>query len=205
MPAAVMASCGGIGLIGKEQSHSVCNEHSVQSVDPSRLRMTSYSFGGCDLTHHFVSFAPPLTGERWQKKGSILERMWPLGRLSVWDEATRRGAVRLLGGGGMAALLSRFAADAEAKNKHKKNKKKKKKATCNTSGGQFATQFSLSRSQAATGAGCLAAASGTVKIFKLGFAERMEVSITGLPPNTEFDLFVIQVPNAPFGTSWYQG
>ena len=28
---------------------------------------------------------------------------------------------------------------------------------------------------------------------------------SGLPPNTGFDFFVIQVPNAPFGLSWYQG
>ena len=27
----------------------------------------------------------------------------------------------------------------------------------------------------------------------------------GLPPSTEFDLFVIQVPNGPFGLAWYQG
>jgi hypothetical protein len=33
----------------------------------------------------------------------------------------------------------------------------------------------------------------------------MEVSVQGLPPNTEFDFFVIQVPKAPFGVSWYQG
>src|SRR5262249_49687409 len=26
-----------------------------------------------------------------------------------------------------------------------------------------------------------------------------------LPPRTDFDFFVIQVPNAPFGVSWYQG
>ena len=26
-----------------------------------------------------------------------------------------------------------------------------------------------------------------------------------MPPNNEFDLFVIQLPNAPFGLSWYQG
>ncbi|MBV9488461.1 MAG: hypothetical protein JO069_01890, partial [Verrucomicrobia bacterium] len=25
------------------------------------------------------------------------------------------------------------------------------------------------------------------------------------PPNTDFDFFVIQVPNLPFGLSWYQG
>jgi hypothetical protein len=28
---------------------------------------------------------------------------------------------------------------------------------------------------------------------------------SGLPPNTGFDSFVIRVPNAPFGLSWYQG
>lgn len=33
----------------------------------------------------------------------------------------------------------------------------------------------------------------------------MRVSAKHLPPNTDFDLFVIQVPNAPFGISWYQG
>jgi hypothetical protein len=33
----------------------------------------------------------------------------------------------------------------------------------------------------------------------------MEVKVWGLPPNTTFDLFVTQVPNFPFGMSWYQG
>jgi hypothetical protein len=33
----------------------------------------------------------------------------------------------------------------------------------------------------------------------------MDVEVEGLPPNTAFDFFVIQVPNAPFGLSWYQG
>src|SRR5437016_6628425 len=27
----------------------------------------------------------------------------------------------------------------------------------------------------------------------------------GLPPNTDFNLFVIQVPKNPFGVAWYQG
>lgn len=35
--------------------------------------------------------------------------------------------------------------------------------------------------------------------------EDMFISVSGLPPNTEFHLFIIQVPNAPFGLSWYQG
>jgi hypothetical protein len=33
----------------------------------------------------------------------------------------------------------------------------------------------------------------------------MFIVATGLPPNTAFDFFVIQVPKAPFGLSWYQG
>jgi hypothetical protein len=33
----------------------------------------------------------------------------------------------------------------------------------------------------------------------------MHVEITGLPANTEFDLFVIQKPTPKFGMSWYQG
>src|SRR5262245_10593658 len=31
------------------------------------------------------------------------------------------------------------------------------------------------------------------------------VNANGLPPNTDFDFFVIQQPNGPFGMSWYQG
>jgi hypothetical protein len=33
----------------------------------------------------------------------------------------------------------------------------------------------------------------------------MNVSLSGLPPNTDFDFFVIQHPDGPFGMSWYQG
>ncbi len=38
-----------------------------------------------------------------------------------------------------------------------------------------------------------------------GPVEVMEVYVAGLPANTDFDFFVIQKPNAPFGLSWYQG
>ena len=48
-------------------------------------------------------------------------------------------------------------------------------------------------------------AHGTVTVQSLGPVETMKVTVAGLPPNTDFDLFVIQVPNAPFGLSWYQG
>jgi len=48
-------------------------------------------------------------------------------------------------------------------------------------------------------------AHGSVTIESLGPVEVMKVKVWGLPPNTDFDLFVIQVPNKPFGLSWYQG
>ena len=65
--------------------------------------------------------------------------------------------------------------------------------------------FSMVRSAAAVNTGCLPDAKARVKITKLVGAEQMTVHATGLSPNTEYDLFVIQVPDAPFGFSWYQG
>ena len=38
-----------------------------------------------------------------------------------------------------------------------------------------------------------------------GGNQRMDVSVEGLPPDTEFSVFVLQVPTGPFGMSWYQG
>lgn len=35
--------------------------------------------------------------------------------------------------------------------------------------------------------------------------ENLHISAGGLPANTDFDVFIIQVPNKPFGLSWYQG
>jgi hypothetical protein len=52
---------------------------------------------------------------------------------------------------------------------------------------------------------CLPNASATVRITPAGPVELMDVVVQGLPPKTEFDFFVIQVPKAPFGVSWYQG
>jgi hypothetical protein len=48
-------------------------------------------------------------------------------------------------------------------------------------------------------------AQGRVRIESVGPVEIMNVTVWGLPPNTDFDFFVIQVPRAPFGLSWYQG
>jgi len=51
---------------------------------------------------------------------------------------------------------------------------------------------------------CLPHAGGTVAIFPHKQNDTMVVSVHGMPANAEFDLFVIEVPNKPFGTSWYQ-
>jgi len=52
---------------------------------------------------------------------------------------------------------------------------------------------------------CVPNATATVKITPAGPVEIMDVTVQGLPPNTEFDFFVLQVPKAPFGVAWYQG
>jgi hypothetical protein len=65
--------------------------------------------------------------------------------------------------------------------------------------------FEMVRSAAATAAGCLRDASADVRVVSRGATEKMTVDVEGLPPKTDFDFFVIQVPNAPFGLSWYQG
>lgn len=52
---------------------------------------------------------------------------------------------------------------------------------------------------------CLPNATATVKIRSIGPVEIMDVLVAGLPPKTDFDFFVIQVPTAPFGVVWYQG
>jgi hypothetical protein len=66
--------------------------------------------------------------------------------------------------------------------------------------------FSFSLVVSAGAKTCLPNAHGSASISSLGpQAEKLHVSFTGLPPNTDFDFFVIQVPTAPFGLSWYQG
>jgi hypothetical protein len=53
--------------------------------------------------------------------------------------------------------------------------------------------------------GCVPYASGKVSIEKRDGVEVMRMFITGLPKDTEFDVFVIQKPAKDFGLSWYQG
>jgi hypothetical protein len=52
---------------------------------------------------------------------------------------------------------------------------------------------------------CIPKAIATVTIVPGGPTETMTVKVSGLPANTDFDFFVIQVPNKPFGMSWYMG
>ncbi len=52
---------------------------------------------------------------------------------------------------------------------------------------------------------CLPKASGFVIDHTLGSVENLEVVVRNLPPNTDFVLFNIQIPNAPFGLAWYNG
>ena len=65
--------------------------------------------------------------------------------------------------------------------------------------------FQMVRSAASVNAGCVPDAKADVSVTSKGSVEVMNVKAEGLPPKTEFDLFVIQVPNSPFGLSWYQG
>jgi hypothetical protein len=66
--------------------------------------------------------------------------------------------------------------------------------------------FDLVRSPALkTSPACVPGASGHAIIQSIGPVEQLVVNVQGLPRNTNFDFFVIQVPNAPFGMSWYQG
>jgi hypothetical protein len=54
---------------------------------------------------------------------------------------------------------------------------------------------------------CLPYATAQVTITAPGndTAEDMTIKASGLPANTDFDFFVIQVPNTPFGLAWYNG
>jgi len=52
---------------------------------------------------------------------------------------------------------------------------------------------------------CLPHAKGRVTLNSLGSVETMHVEVSNLRKNTDYDVFVTQVPKSPFGISWYQG
>jgi hypothetical protein len=65
------------------------------------------------------------------------------------------------------------------------------------------TSFEMVPAIGATG--CLPAAQADVSIESRGSVDVMKVSAVGLPPDTDFTLFVTQVPSAPFGLALYVG
>jgi hypothetical protein len=73
-------------------------------------------------------------------------------------------------------------------------------AAPNVSTAADSTSFQMKSAQT-----CLPNARGRVTLNALGIVEAMHVEVFNLPPNTDFDLFVIQVPLKPFGLAWYQG
>src|SRR5262245_60228076 len=64
-------------------------------------------------------------------------------------------------------------------------------------------EFSMQPSSAAISA-CLPQARGEVTIETGDLNDKMVVRVSGLAPDTGYDLFVIEIPHGPFGISWYQ-
>ena len=67
------------------------------------------------------------------------------------------------------------------------------------------TSFKMVRSQAAVDNDCLEGAKANVDVTTTPTDNQiMDVTLNHAPKNTEFELFVTQQPNSPFGVSWYQ-
>lgn len=69
---------------------------------------------------------------------------------------------------------------------------------------QASHKFSFALKRSAGISACLPHARGRVTITRGDLNDKMHISLHGMPRRTSFDLFVIQVPNKPFGVSWYQ-
>jgi len=67
------------------------------------------------------------------------------------------------------------------------------------------TSFKMVRSQAAVANDCLEGAKANVDVRTTPTDQQiLDVTVNHAPKNTEFELFVTQQPNSPFGVSWYQ-
>jgi hypothetical protein len=67
------------------------------------------------------------------------------------------------------------------------------------------TSFKMVRSQAAVDNDCLEGAKAHVDVRTTPTDNQiMDVTVNHAPKNTEFELFITQQPNSPFGISWYQ-
>jgi len=65
--------------------------------------------------------------------------------------------------------------------------------------------FGLRRSEGAAETCIASKASGKVTISEQVLFQNMHIEVSNLPKNKDFTVFLIQVPNAPFGLAWYQG
>ena len=66
--------------------------------------------------------------------------------------------------------------------------------------------FSFNMVPSAGAVSCLkTTARGKVTVSDLGPIQNMHVEVFDLPPTTDFTLFIINTPNAPFVPAWYQG
>src|SRR5215204_5646907 len=67
------------------------------------------------------------------------------------------------------------------------------------------TTFNMVRSKAAVDDNCLKGAKAHVDVRTTPTNQQvLDVTLKDAPKNTEFELFVTQQPNSPFGVSWYQ-
>src|SRR5438105_3180194 len=57
----------------------------------------------------------------------------------------------------------------------------------------------------ASSATCLPGANARATVSTLGGIQTLHIEAKGLPPQVTFTVFIIQVPQAPFGLAWYQG
>ncbi|MFT4038220.1 MAG: hypothetical protein QM692_08590 [Thermomicrobiales bacterium] len=122
--------------------------------------------------------------------------------LAMWTR--RRLGVGAASVAALAGLSALHGADAKKKRKKKKKKNNNNNNNPPPPANPDATG-TLVRSAKAVSDACIAGASGTIQLFKLDGAEKMVVNVSGLPANTEFDVFIIENPDNPFGFSWYQG
>jgi hypothetical protein len=67
------------------------------------------------------------------------------------------------------------------------------------------TTFNMVRSQTAVDNDCLKGAKANVDVRTTSTDNQiLDITLKNAPKNTEFELFVTQQPNSPFGISWYQ-
>lgn len=78
-------------------------------------------------------------------------------------------------------------------------------ATATSTPGFAANNLRFSLVRSSTVATCAPNARAIVTIEPHSEKETMHIEVFGLAPNIGLDVFLTQVPSAPFGMSWYQG